>query len=268
MSTTSQLKKRSQRLERFGFTFNEGGAHLARSMMFEDLSDLLTDDRIECSRDELVAAIEHENVLGKRSVRSRKLTARHLISLYSLNPSLPIYHAMLYLWQRSTGSRPQLALLTAYVRDRVLRDCTPFVQMMQPGDLYRREILEVFIDKLQPGRFSKSTLESVAQHVATTWTHAGLLVGGTKKSRQVLQPDPAAVAFALLLSFVRGDRGELMFESEYVKLLDCSTGQAMELAEAAGARGWINFKRIGSIVEVEFPRLLINDNMSGAGTHE
>ncbi len=268
MSTTSQLKKSSERLERFGFTFNEGGAHLARSMMFEDLSELLTEGRIEYSRDDLVAAIEDQNVLGKRSVRSRKLTTRHLVSLYSLDSSLPIYHAMLYLWQRSPNSRPLLALLTAYVRDKVLRDCTPFVQMMQQDDLYRRETLEVFIDRLQPGRFSKSTLETTAQHVATSWTHAGLLVGRIKKTRQILHADPAAVTFALLLGFVRGDRGELMFESEYVKLLGCSTGQAMHLAEAAGARGWVNFKRIGSIVEVEFPRLLINNELSGGETDE
>ncbi len=77
-----------------------------------------------------------------------------------------------------------------------------------------------------------------------------------------MDADPAAVALALLLSFVRGDRGELMFESEYVKLLDCSPSKAMELAEVAGAKGWINFKRIGSIMEVDFPKLLANDNSS------
>jgi hypothetical protein len=33
----------------------------------------------------------------------------------------------------------------------------------------------------------------------------------------------------------------------------------MALAETAASKGWINFKRVGSIMEVSFPRLLTED---------
>lgn len=61
---------------------------------------------------------------------------------------------------------------------------------------------------------------------------------------------------ALLLGDLKGARGEVLLETEYVKLLDCSTGKVVELVEEASRRGWIAFKRIGKIIEVGFPRLI------------
>ena len=227
--------------------------------MLDDLTVLLSDGRIEQSRESLVGAIEQDNVLGKRSAQSRKLAVRHLGKLYALDHDVPLYRAFVFLWQREPSGRPLLAFLVAYVRDAVLRSSAPFVFGLKEGDPYQRESLESFIDQLEPGRFSKATLTSTAQNVAGTWTQAGHLSGRVKKVRRLVQPTPAAVAMALLLSFVRGDRGQLQFESEYIKLLDCSAGQGMELAETAASKGWINFKRVDSIMEVAFPRLLTEE---------
>ena len=41
-----------------------------------------------------------------------------------------------------------------------------------------------------------------------------------------------------------------------MKAIDCDSATAMDLAEAASRRGWINMRRVGSVVEVTFPRLL------------
>lgn len=243
-------------LQRFGFSFEKGGAHLARTMMLNDLSVLLQNGRIEQSRDQLLSAINDDNVLGKRSAQSRKLAARHLGKLYGFDERLPIYRAFAFLWQREDCGRPLLALLIAYVRDAVLRSSAPFIFQMKEGEPFEREALESFIDQLQPGRFSAAMLKSAAQNLAGTWTQSGHLLGRVKKTRRFVEPTPASVALALLLSYVTGHRGQLIFESEYVKLLDCSPNQGMELAEAAASKGWIDFKRVGSIMEVSFPRLL------------
>ena len=130
---------------------------------------------------------------------------------------------------------------------------------MKEGEPFERESLESFIDELQPDRFSKATLKSAAQNLAGTWTQSGHLRGRVKKTRHFVEPTPASVAMALLLSYVSGHRGQLLFESEYIKLLDCQPNQGMELAETAAAKGWINFKRVGSIMEVSFPRLLTEE---------
>ncbi|MCS7466129.1 hypothetical protein NZK35_05505 [Stieleria sp. ICT_E10.1] len=225
-------------------------------MMLNDLTTLLGDRRFEQPRNALVDAIEDENVLGKRTARSRKLAVRHLETLYALDLSVPLYRDFAFLWQRDPPGRPLLAFLVAYARDSVLRTNTPFVLGMKDGEPFVREALERSIDEQEPGRFSAATLKSTAQNLATTWTHAGHLKGRTRKTRRRVQPTPGAVALALLLGFVTGDRGPLLFENPYMKLLDCSPSTGVDLAELAGNKGWINFKRVGNVMEVAFPRLL------------
>ena len=69
-------------------------------------------------------------------------------------------------------------------------------------------------------------------------------------------PTPGSVAYALLLGYLSGARGEGLFSTEYVKVLDCSRDRIIELAGEASIKGWIIFKRIGNIMEVLFPNLL------------
>jgi hypothetical protein len=228
-------------------------------MMLGDLDALLGEGRVDQSRQSLVDAIEQDNVLGKRSVQSRKLAAKYLTKLYVLDDDVPLYRAFAYLWRREAAGRPLLALLMVYVRDAVLSSSSTFILGMKPGTSFEREQLESFIDQQQPGRFSQSTLKSTVRNLAGTWTQSGHLCGHSKKERSLATPTPASVAMALLLAFVRGSRGQLLFESEFIKLLDCSASQGMELAEAAASKGWINFKRVGAIMEVDFPRLLTDE---------
>jgi len=225
-------------------------------MMLDDLVALLADGRIGHSRSPLLDAIEMDNVLGKRSANGRKQAARHLAKLYTLDSTVPLYRAFTFLWQRDSSSRPLLAFLVAHVRDAILRSCAPFLFNLKPGDTHDRESLEVFIDQLNPGRFSPVTLKSTAKNLRSTWTQAGYLCGRVNKVRQFVEATPASVTLALLLGFVTGSRGALLFESEYIKLLDSPPSTALERAEEAAQSGWINLKRIGSVVEVDFPRLL------------
>lgn len=243
-------------LESFGFSFARSGPHLARTMMFADLQTLLAEQGVDAPSDQIMAAIVGENLLGKPSAQARKLAARHLMRLYALDPAVPLYHAFTYLWSREPAGRPLLALLVAYSRDAVLRSTTPFILEMPEGTPFDRHELQAFVDRLEPGRFSNATLTSAAQNIAGTWTQSGHLRGRVKKTRQRVDATPASVALALLLGHVAGLRGELTFESEYVKLLDCRPGRGIELAETAAAKGWIRLMRIGSVVELAFPRLL------------
>jgi len=234
--------------------------------MLDELSLLISYvNNPEADRKEYLRAIEEDNCqdncLGKQSGSARKLTAKHLVELYVLDPSITLFKSLLYFWCREPNGRPILALLFAYTRDAILRMSAPFILRFPEGTVVKREALEEFIDSHDPGRYSAATLRSTAQNLNSTWTKAGHLVGRRTKIRSKADPTPATVSFALLLGYLAGIRGEALFETEYAKILDCSISRALELAEMASLRGWIVFKRVGKIMEVLFPNLLTSQEM-------
>jgi hypothetical protein len=251
------MNPHSNHLLRFGFRFQRNGAHVARTMMLSELGMLLSYvDNDRASRDDYLRVIREENCLGKRSVRSRALSVTHLTDLYSLDPTKTLFRCLRYLWSRDPAGQPLLALLLAYARDSVLRSTAPFLLHLQRGERFVREQLEQHIDALESGRFSSATLTSVAQNTASTWTQSGHLRGRFNKVRAGAVATPGSAAFALFLGYLTGHRGDVLFRTEYAKLLDCSFERAVELAMDASQRGWIVTNRVGDVVEVLFPNLI------------
>jgi hypothetical protein len=244
-------------LERFGFSCERGSAHTARTMMLNELRQLL--DSVppsSVSTEEYVRAIEQNNCLGKRSFRTRSLTRRHLADLYSLSPETTLFRTLRYFWQRDLEGRPLIACLGACARDPILRTSAAFVLKVAEGHPFSREALEEYLEGQYAGRFSKATLKSTAQNLASTWTQSGHLTGRVKKVRARATATAGSTAYALFLGFLSGERGETLFLTDYAKLLDCSFERAVELAESASRKGWIVFKRVGKVIEVLFPALL------------
>lgn len=250
------------RLSRLGFRTGRGGGHGARTMMLRELRTLLgfVDDA-DASREVYVNAIEIDNCLGKRSGRTRKITARHLMELYALDPNSALFRSLLFFYKRDKEGQPLLALLCAFTRDAILRMSSPFIFQAHEGDRVTRGALEEFLDSLEPGRFSKATLKSTAQNINSTWTQSGHLTGKVKKVRSRAKATPGSTAYALFLGYLQGIRGEALFASEYAKLLDCSVDRAIELAEEASRRGWIVLKRVGRVIEALFPHLINDQEM-------
>ena len=116
--------------------------------------------------------------------------------------------------------------------------------------------MEGYIDDLEPGRFSAATLKSVAQNVNGSWTRAGHLEGRNQKIRSRATASAGSVTYALLLAYLTGVRGYELFSTEYARLLDCSSERAIELAEEASRKGWLVFKRVGTVMEVLFPTMI------------
>jgi len=230
--------------------------------MLEDL-ELLFDAVANpaASKEDYFTSIIEDNCLKKRSVRTRKLTARHLTDLYALDPSIALFRVLRFFWQRDKEGHPLIALLCAYARDSILSSSAPFILDFSEGNIIRREVLEEFIDNKEPDRFSKATLKSVAQNINSSFTKSGHLTGRVKKIRSKPIPTPSAAAYALFLSYLSGIRGESLFHSEYTRLLDCPSHRTIELAEIASQSGWIVFKRIGNVMELLFPNLLTNQEM-------
>jgi len=124
-----------------------------------------------------------------------------------------------------------------------------------------RESLEEFIDSLEPDRFSPATLKSTAQNINSTWTQSGHLKGHVRKVRSRANPTAASVSYALLLGYLAGVRGRAFFQTEYFDLLDCPYDKGISLAEDASRKGWIVFKHLGDVIEIQFPDLISTDEL-------
>ena len=82
-------------LTKFGFSYMRGGVHTARTMMLKEIEMLFSFVNLpEADKSDYLSAIEKENCLKKRSVKTRVLTFRHLAELYSLDPNILIFRAL------------------------------------------------------------------------------------------------------------------------------------------------------------------------------
>ena len=121
-------QKRSAKIqERFGFCHGRNSAHMARTMMLKELRLLLNTTPITSTKSDYEQAILEENCLGKRSSRTRKLSKRHLVNLYGLDPDITIFRMLRYFWQRDSEGRSLLACLCVYARDPLFRNTAPVI---------------------------------------------------------------------------------------------------------------------------------------------
>jgi hypothetical protein len=99
----------------------------------------------------------------------------------------------------------------------------------------------------------------MARNILSSWTKSGHLKGRREKVRVQAKATPATVAYAIYLGYLAGERGPALFETKYMEINDCSKATAIELAENASARGWINYKRIGNVMEISLPNLITKE---------
>lgn len=242
-------------LEQMGFMLHRGSVHTARTIMLDELAVLLDAVPVEASSDTYRHAICEQNCLGKRSRRTRGLTARHLSELYGLSPGNPIFAGLRYFWARDEQARAQLALLAANATDTLMREIAPSILALEPGAHVSREYVEQLIADRWPSRFGEATLKSTAQNINSSLTKSGHLQGRVKKLRRELQPAVGAVAFALYLGWLQGERGEFLLRNHFCKLLGDNSGKLLEIAAQASARGWMVLRHVDSVIEVSFPEL-------------
>ena len=251
------VNKENTHLTRFGFSIGTGSIHTKRTMMLRELTTLLeTVSDQEAPFDDYKKAIIEENCLGKPSMATRRYTADYLKALYALDPKVILFRALRYFWDRDLSGRPLIAFLCAFARDPLLSDLTYYVLDLPEGNTPSKHNLDGLIEKKYPGRFSSVMKSSLCRNLLSSWTQAGFLHGRNPKIRSQAIPTAGSTSYALLLAFLRGVRGPLLFETDYARLLDCSSYRAVELAEEAARRGWIVFSRVGDVMEVSFRNFL------------
>ncbi len=262
MQNNADLVNSKILLDQFGFKSHGTGIHTSRTMMYEDLELLLnsvSDPNAE--KADYIKAIKHYNCLGKRSAQNRNISATRLTELYGLDSSLVVFRALKYFWNRDENGRPLLALICAIARDPLLRESIPFIYNHNEEEPIDRLELESFLKEKSFDHYSQRTLKSITQNINSTWTKSGHLQGRAKKIRSKAIATPGALGYALLLGYLTGARGEYLFNTPFTRVLDCSYSELIDLAEEASRRGWIILKRIGDVIEVQFPSLLTKEEL-------
>jgi hypothetical protein len=94
-----------------GFSTASVGGHSARSMMYREMSILIHTMPVAVAPRDFYQAIVDENVLEKATQGSRKKSLHHLIELYGLDSSKPLF--------------------------RVLRNCVTALSWFEPSVLVR-----------------------------------------------------------------------------------------------------------------------------------
>ena len=247
-----------------GFAITPVGTHTSKTMMLTELSRLLAASVPEMGYTALRDLVVQENVCLKATLVTRKDTFRRLAQLYALRPERFVYRAMRDLWCTSVEEQPVIALLCALARDPLLRATAPVVLDAAEGESVTPQMLEATIDTVYPGRYSPIVRARTGQNTISSWVQSGHLVGYRSKTRVRLQPGPAATAYALLLGYLCGDRGVGLLNTFWAGVLDTTPTALDGLAFAAHQRGWLNYRRIGSVAEIDF-RFLLRPESNSVG---
>lgn len=245
--------------ERFGFRDGDRGTHTTRTLMLAELRLLLDGNPVAATKSDYRTSIINNNILGKPTQSTRQETAQRLSQLYGLDLSVTVFRLLRFFWTLDHQSQPLLALLCAMARDPLLRITVDPILQAAPGQLTGKQEIERVVAQVTLNRFSPSTLSSVARNASSSWTQSGHLTGRRKKIRTQPVVTVGSVAYAMALGYLEGDRGQLLFETLWMKLLGIPTSKAITLVIEASRRGWLDYRGVGSIVEVRFPELLTSE---------
>jgi len=242
--------------EIFGFYNGKHGVLTSRTMMLDDLSTLLAYDPSSIHKQEFWVAIVKHNALCKKAYSTRKKSAVRLTELYGLDQSITLFRVLQTLWRSDPIGQPLLALLCACARDPLLRMTAKPLLHARQGEEVTKKQLEDVVRNDAGDRFNPATLNQVARNAASSWAQSGHLVGRNIKKRSKPQVSVANVTYALLLGYLCGMRGQSLFQSFWVSLLDAQEHVLQQMAREASLRGWFSYRGIGDVVEVDFSGIL------------
>ena len=247
-----------------GFRFGDKGTHTSRTIMLAELSDLLAAVPPDARREDYTRVIIDDNVLGKQTIATRRLTNQRLGELYGLEPRLPLFRVLRRLWDIDTAGHPLLAMLCALARDPLLRATVPSVLALPAGaELIRAAFLDA-LRQVVGGRLNEAVLDKVARNVASSWSQSGHLQGRMRKLRIRVRPTSGSLAMALWMGTLEGLAGQSLLDCRWARVLDRAGPELLPVALQAKQRGLIHARAGGGVVEIDASRLDAAGARSGA----
>ena len=244
----------SAALEKFGFKFSSGGAHISRTMMLAELSAVLASVPQGSGAADYREAILGQNVLGKTTDSTRQKSLRHLRELYALDEATPIFGLLRTFHATDAASFPLLAMQVAWARDPLLRATSSPVMDASEGERVETASLAQALEAAFPNQYSELNRNKIARNAASSWTQSGHLAGRAK-TRQRIKATAVAVTMAFFLGDIAGYHGAAIFSNPWCRLLDLSADGAKGMGFDAHRAGLLNLRAVGEVVELSFPLL-------------
>jgi hypothetical protein len=227
--------------------------HTARTLMFNELSIIMD---YSTDNNNYTEALE-QNVSGKRTMKNLSRTNAALKTLYVFDDKFPPFTLFKHFWRISIeGDRKYLALIFAIGMDLLLSDSKDTILAASPGERIESSAIAKLIESRHENKYSVNTCASASRNLISSWKQAGYLSKGKDNVRLKTDPGVHAVAFAFLMSYLNGDRGSFLFQSPWVKVLDCPEQQLRNLIFEASKQELLEYKHSGSVDIISFDNLL------------
>ena len=238
-----------------GFRFGSVGTHTSRTLMLSELRSILAHTGIDSDREGFRRGVVDDNCLGKPTASTRRLSFQRLSELYALDLQILLFRLLRRLWSIDVNSQPLLAILVALGRDPLLRSSAGAVLNLKVGDEFSRSATQTALRVSTEGRLNDQVLAKVVRNCASSWAQAGHLQGRTFKHRQRVAAHYAPVTMALAVGFAAGFRGESLFSSPWMRVLDVDPATARNLALEAKRAGLVDLRFSDKIVDLQLARL-------------
>jgi hypothetical protein len=234
--------------------------HSNRTIMFAELLKVMNQAEVgESYYDSM-----KNNIFNKATSVSVIQTSGHLRRLYDFDETLPRFKAFQHFWNKSDESvKSIIALLYAIGNDYLLSESIPVINNAKLGNRISIEKLEENIEMHHPNKYSNNTRRSTAQNIASSWKQAGFILGKIKNIRTQPDINYLVVAFAFLMAYLNGIRGDFILKSNWVKALSLEENAIRSLAIEANKRDLLQYHYAGNVTSITFTNLLKKLHIDG-----
>jgi len=226
-----------------GFRPNEGTVNVTGSIMLRDITLVLEKVPNErATREAYESAIVDRDCLGISDKHRHRLAHRFLSELYGLDPAIPLFVAFRYFWNRDVEGRPLLSLMLTFIRDKYLRESFRVLRDLEEFGFGRSsfdvDLLRGYFGEDDSWRHDE-TLDGeepspIWEYLSLIWSETGHSQDSPDSESPIATPETAA--FAIYLSIAAGFRGNALFETDYIRLMDCPLEDTVELVGEAVRR--------------------------------
>lgn len=221
--------------------------------MFSELCIVMENSYEYIDKTELREILVDGNLLKKESYDGRKRTYSYLSKLYGLDREKKNYLGLVKYWDKDSCDTNMLALLCALSRDEALRYSASYILSLNKGEQVDRSLIKDILDEKFAEKYSEKVRQSMLKNLLSSWKQSGHLKGKSKKIRDKPVVTPNAFSYACYLAYLAGFRGNRVFHSPWVQILDLTENEFDILIRDVNRKGLMTVKKAGDIVEVSFP---------------